>query len=1111
MTAYDVFISYARQDNIPDASGVGWVTAIRDAIEADARGMQGRGFNVFFDATEIHDMQDWQDRIRGALRTSKVLLVCLSPNYFGSEPCHWEWEEYLQRQARTLATIGAGESDDGSVASVFFVDAPELTEASSRAWRDSVMRFDGVDLRPWFPFGPREMQSTEVRERISSLGDSIHSRIERARRAESAVGNVVRFNPYFIGRGNEFAALHTSIVSPGTIGVVATLHGQGGQGKTELAIQFAHAYRDLFVGGVWQLAADRFRVQIPAGRPAQHEVFERPMLELAATLGDDPRFRLKESLRSVGDRASLGREVLAALDRLASETGPVMVLFDNVSDAELLSEPAVALLPRNEHLHYIATTRLGPEEFASARGSLRFIEVGPLSTREGVALIRDHQPSRGGNEPDFASQEQCNAAASIVSVLDGFTLAVEQVAVYLGVHVDTSPKDFYDMLLHEGLTVIDDAVIEDSAIAANMRHREKTLSAVMRSSLADLRDDEVAILSAAALLPPDEVPFPWLQTLLCELETEFHALGRLERHRGRWPRIVRKLSGRRLLTLGDETQLGRIHRLHAAHVAPLVPASVRSAVVTHLVTLIESVARDEVSPSWTFRVLAEALLMNLEDNNQLANAVNNGAFLRRVRDYVGGDIPDRLSLAMLAACETSARESHDPDDQLRLVVALNNAGRTIQFNDPDHAARLFSRAQNVCESNAKVGPKDHRWGRLWSISINNHAAVIETSDPTRALDLYKYDRDLAIERAAARPTDRVAQLDAWLSLNSYGRALGDIDPSGALEEFTLGLALIEELESLEPSGVRPGRDVSLSLSNVAGILEHRDPHRARTLYLRDIEIIRELWQSQPGNLQAARDYSMSLSDFGRILRHIDPTQATSFLRGSLAIREDLVKQQPSNRRARRDLMVVLNALGRVVERVDPTEAGELFERALAIAEELAISDPSDLYAQRELAVALNNVVRMRSEISSVDSINIRVRILDITQSLAVAQPSSIRANRDLAAALSNLGHAIRFNDPPSALDYWQQDLKISESLSSRVPEDLELRREHAVSLVNVARALTESQPQRAQILGQRAVGIFQHLADLQPDDSQAARDLELVRQLPKLFTDGGVCRGPVIQ
>ncbi len=91
-TDYEIFVSYARKDNrpIPDTFPHGWVAAVTDFIVADHRQYSADPMRIFFDTAEIRDMDDWKNRILGALRRSKVLLVCLSPNYFASQPCRWD-------------------------------------------------------------------------------------------------------------------------------------------------------------------------------------------------------------------------------------------------------------------------------------------------------------------------------------------------------------------------------------------------------------------------------------------------------------------------------------------------------------------------------------------------------------------------------------------------------------------------------------------------------------------------------------------------------------------------------------------------------------------------------------------------------------------------------------------------------------------------------------------------------------------------------------------------------------------------------------------------------------------------------------------------------------
>jgi hypothetical protein len=44
-------------------------------------------------------MDDWRHRILAAIHSTRLLLVCLSPNYLQSEYCAWEVNEYLKHEA----------------------------------------------------------------------------------------------------------------------------------------------------------------------------------------------------------------------------------------------------------------------------------------------------------------------------------------------------------------------------------------------------------------------------------------------------------------------------------------------------------------------------------------------------------------------------------------------------------------------------------------------------------------------------------------------------------------------------------------------------------------------------------------------------------------------------------------------------------------------------------------------------------------------------------------------------------------------------------------------------------------------------------------------------
>ncbi|MCB1804956.1 MAG: TIR domain-containing protein, partial [Candidatus Competibacteraceae bacterium] len=536
-TPFEIFISYARRDN-----QTGWVTALRDHIIDDHRRFSTEPLRIFLDQHDIASMDDWRHRILGSLRHSKILLVCLSPNYFTSTYCHWEWEEYTHRQVHQ-------QMGTDSIAAVYFVEIPGSDDLQNSRWYHAVRRDNYTDIRPWFPDGVRALQYAEVQQRMAALGDSLWERLQRARRAESAPGNLRRQNPYFVGRREELRQLHEQLTL-GAVGVVTAVHGLGGQGKTELAIAYAHGWADGYPAGLWVLGAEN----------------HQNLLALLSQLAFDPAFGMRLSEDDKADAERLGRQVLVELQRRARALhaqdpdggAAALLILDNVTEPGLLSLQQLDTLPRADGVRLLATTRLGGGALRGHSKNLALIAVDALAENDALQLIREHQPNQ-----QFSSPEDETAAREIVRRLDGFTLAVEQVAVYLGLHPDISPQAFLQRLDGEGLISTDALPAEDD-VAAQIRHQDKQLALILDATLVNLDAPTRTALRYAAMMPPDSVPWPWLRDLTVQQHSEI-----AERKPGYpdpWVRIQRRLQGLRLLTPGDQPELARIHRLVAAHV-----------------------------------------------------------------------------------------------------------------------------------------------------------------------------------------------------------------------------------------------------------------------------------------------------------------------------------------------------------------------------------------------------------------------------------------------------------------------------------------------------------------------------------------------------------------
>ena len=212
----------------------------------------------------------------------------------------------------------------------------------------------------------------------------------------------------------------------------------------------------------------------------------------------------------------LGKAVLAELERRAlaarkrDPDGPAaaLLILDNVSEPALISPAQLAAVPRADWLRIIATTRLGPDRLRASQKDLAFVAVDHLEEDIALALIRDHQPNQ-----HFASPAEEEAARQIVRELGGFTLAVEQIAVHLGLHPEITPSAFLATLRARGLPSAD-ALGARPDVQAMMRHQTNQLAVILDATLSRLEPHDVTALRFASLLPPDTVPWPWLKALV---------------------------------------------------------------------------------------------------------------------------------------------------------------------------------------------------------------------------------------------------------------------------------------------------------------------------------------------------------------------------------------------------------------------------------------------------------------------------------------------------------------------------------------------------------------------------------------------------------------------
>jgi tetratricopeptide (TPR) repeat protein len=567
---------------------------------------------------------------------------------------------------------------------------------------------------------------------MDELGERIADRIRLGEEAGRRLGNVETHNPHFVGRTSEMRRIHESVML-GRMGVLTAVHGMGGVGKTALATEYAHAFAAGYGGGRWLLRCEG-REDLPGA-----------IALLAAPLG--VTFTEPEKY----DVTLQYQRVIAELRRLAMENEPhhALLLLDNVDRPKLLEPAQTGQLPDGDWLHLLATTRLTEKELHKeeneALSDRVFVAVDELPEEDALSLIESHQ--RGGRFRDAAERD---AAREIVRLLGGFTLAVEEAAVYLGRYPEVTCAAFLARLRKEGLEGLDNAAGQSGA---GVRHGEIRLGATLRPMLERLSAAERLVMDYAALLPPDHVALPWLRELAAAAHPE---LGRDAEpgYPDPWRDVLRRLMGLRLLLpagapdADGQPRLVRVHRLVQQLVGRDAPPELRAARQVALDALVKArVAVLNKTTAWTearWEVLPLDVLANLWGDTEHPGAswlMNDvGVYWKTLAEWSRAEPLMRRALAI--------DEAAFGPDHPKVVKSLSNLAQFLQDTYWMKAAEpLMRRALAIDE--ATYGPEHPEV----AIRLSNLAELLYAMN--RLAELAEAEplmrRALAIDEAAYGP------------------------------------------------------------------------------------------------------------------------------------------------------------------------------------------------------------------------------------------------------------------------------------------------------------------------------------------------------------------------
>jgi tetratricopeptide (TPR) repeat protein len=977
---FDIFISYDPLDDKPTSQSapLGWVSTLFERIVEEHRRYSPEPLRVFCDTGTVKDMGDWRQRILPALRSSKVLLICLSPNYFNSELCRAEWKEYI-----------ATHSGDSGPATVYYVEVPGSNEQINARGLSELEHGVAVNFRPWFPAGPRMLQEAEVERRLNALAQTTQTGDDRGR---DVPGNVRRTNPYFVGRRQELRKLHEQLAG-GAIGVVTAVHGLGGQGKTELACHYANAFADAYPGGVWSLGAEG----------------KRDLLPLIGELAFVPQFGYSPTDDEKAHANRLGLAVLETLRRRCptgtDKMSAALIILDNVSEPELLSAAQLVHLPQSaDWLKILVTTRLSPETFAGKQ--LAAVAIDSLDEEDALKLIRDRQPQQR-----FATSQEEEAARQIVRDLGGFTLAVEQAAIHLGLDTRETPSSFLERLRKCGLPGID-SLPKNADFADRMRHRQKQLGPILRSTLESLEEELPAAsraLEFAALLPPDCVPWPWLHELTTQSRPE------LADDPAAWGKVKRRLEGLRLLTSGDQPEIARLHRLVAAH----LQAEADDAIITALETFtfhraVEWQGSQTPATPWELDALLSALPSLMANPRSEAGAALPLAIVAsasKVRKYRSLSAARQLLTSSLQSLERIM--DADPEDLSHhnaVARTLDQLGQVAQAQgDLTEAERLITRSVAILQHLVDVQPEDTAWHLRLSAAMNRLADLAETRGNLKEAQRL-YTEALAIRQRLADADPTNSDWQNWLTVSL--NLLGDVAKTQANfpeaeRLFTEALRIRERLAEADPTNTEWQNDIAVScnkLGDLASTLRHLP--EARQLYARSLEIRRSLAEAEPENIEWQDILSVSLNKVADHAREDGAfPEAEQLFTEALQIRQRLAEADPSNTEWQRDVSISFNKLGELAQ-----AQGKLSEAERFIAEDLRISrrlaefDSTNSAWQRDVSLSLEKLAELaQGQGNYAEAERLLCESRAIIERLIQADAGSSRWRRAFASCLEKLG------------------------------------------------------------------------------------------------------------
>ena len=620
-----------------------------------------------------------------------------------------------------------------------------------------------------------------------------------------------------------------------------------------------------------------------------------------------------------------------------------------------------------------------------------------------MALLQSFRPIA-----DSPQDDEWKAALEIVGRLGGHALGVEVVAVYLRENPQVTYRAFAEGLQRDGVELMDTTAGPEARDRLAW-HTETCIRRLLEPTLASLSPAELRTVEYAALLPPDNVPLPWLRERLAADFPDRN--GSAPSREGEAP--AEPISPSREGEVPAEVLSWEARR------EPRPPGNLGT-------PLVRGGLFDPITK--VFQRLERLRLVVSQARGRepgAGQAATGDARLARMHRLAQDVVRARLGADDLASREAIVHQ-----------LAYSRAGWIkAHWGQVDLAWEL----RPLRDIAFRLIARGDRQGYLMADSIATPLA--HTGRLLDARDLWRRSADLFAGLSNEAPENVDYARDLSYSYNKLGDlSMSGGDPAAARRYYEDGLTIRKRLAGAAPENADYARDLSVSYDRLGDLARSGgDPAAARWFYEDGLTIRKRLAGAAPENADYARDLSVSYERLGDLaISGGDPAAARRYYEDGLTIRKRLAGAAPENADYARDLSISYERLGDLSRSGgDPATARRYYEDMLKIHRRLSGAAPENAEYARDLSRSYERLGDL--SMSGGDPAAARRYYEDgltIRKRLAGAAPENADYARDLYCSYGRLGDLARAaGDTVGARRNYEDYLAIAKRLADAAPEN----------------------------------------------------------------------------